>query len=784
MDCQLRPEKLAEELTFLGLEVDGIEERGTGLDQIIVGEVLSTKPHPEAGELLVCQVDVDQEVLQTISGASNLREGDLVPVAPPGSRLPGGKEIEELEFKGVTSRGMLCSTDELGLTEERAEGIMILPAELEPGQRLLEAMELQEWVLRLDLTPNYGHCLSLLGVAREVAALLGSEVTLPEMELKESGPPAGEKAGVEIKDADGCPRYSARIITGIEVGPSPFWLQQRLLAAGIRPINNVVDITNYVMLELGQPLHAFDYDLIRGKEIIVRRARRGEQLVTLDDQTRELLPSDLVICDQEGPIALAGVMGGASTEVSGETKSLLLESANFHPVSVRKTAKRLSLPSEASHRFERGVDINGTCRALDRAAGLLARMAGGQVLPGTIDSYPDPGEERVIRLRSSGVKDLLGIELEKNEVASLLEALQLGVKKEEDGELRVSIPSFRPDLEGEADLIEEVARHHGYNNIPLTLPQGMGQGRLTTGQRVERRARRLLQAMGLSEVINYSFIAPEPNQSFSAEIMARGDSLKLNNPLSEEMSVMRRSLIPGLLETVRRNINRSQEKVAVFELGALFCWQEGRVLEEEALAAVHHGEADDPWDLEAGGFYYLKGVMERLLARLGIKSLSLRESSFDFLHPGRQAYLELEGKVFGLLGELLPSLQQEYELRERLAVFEVDFSYLQERASFETDYQSLPRYPGTSRDLALILDQKVHAHQVEEIISKMGKPLLQNVQLFDLYRGPQLPADKKSLAYNLHFQSPERTLTDEEVDLVVEKIIAALKERTDAEIRQ
>lgn len=779
VDFDFSPQELKEKLTFLGLEVDAVREIGQGLDSILVGEVLSVKPHPQSDTLFLSEVQVGTKTLPVVVGTDNMQVGDKVPVAPPGSILPGGQEIDQVVIRGFPSKGMLCSAHELGLSHEQDE-ILILPADLETGQSVAEALELKDTILSLDLTPNYGHCLSMVGVAREVAAFLGSQIQYQVPSFPEEGPQTKDLVSVRIQDPACCPRYSARIIRNIHLQPSPFWMKQRLQAAGIRPINNVVDITNYVMMELGQPLHAFDGDKIHEQQIIVRRAKPGETLITLDGEERALVEEDLLIADPRQAVALAGVMGGLNSEVTHDTSCILLEAAHFHPTTVRKTAKRLGLPSEASHRFERGVDIGATCQALDRAAQLLVDLAGGQVSFGMVDAYPEPKREQVISLRLHRVQQVLGIPLTSSQVKDILTSLHLRVEGEDV--LLVTIPTFRMDLQEEIDLMEEVARHYGYDKLPEALFQSMGQGRYTHEQKMERRIRSLLEAMGLWEIITYSFVNPKRLQDFDYRGGGGERWLYLKNPLSADLSVMRTSLLPGLVDTFVLNQSRHQKALSLFELGKVFLLSANGKEEHLSVGAICT-QREDPWGLDAGSFFYLKGVLESLFSRLPIEGIHFKKGRLPFLHPGRQAKILLENEEVGFLGEMDPDLVEKLEIRQRCACFELDLALFLKRGGGTGTYQPIPRFPGVKRDLALVVQEEITSQEIHHIIQREGGDLLQEIQVFDLYRGSQLGAGKKSLAFTVNFYSQKRTLKDAEVDAIVERILTALKDTLQAEVR-
>ena len=509
VDFDMDPQQLADRLTMAGLEVDGMVEIGAGLDSVIVARLNRVEPHPDADRLTVCQVDNGTEVVQVVCGATNHKTGDLIALAQPGTILPGDFKIKKSKIRGQVSMGMLCSEKELGFSEESA-GIMILPQDLEPGVPLFDALQLKDVQIEIGLTPNRPDCLSVVGVAREVAAMCGKTLRLPEVTIIEGGSPVEDQASVTIKDDDLCPRYAARMIQDVKIGPSPSWMVSRLESVGMRSINNVVDVTNYVMMELGHPLHAFDYRLLENGEIIVKRASAGETFVTLDGQEHELDNADLMICDGNRSVAMAGVMGGQNSEVQDDTSTILLESAYFKPTSIRRTSKRHGLHTESSHRFERGADIDMVPVALDRAAALIAELSGGQVATGVIDNYPRTLDPQIVELRTERIGQLLGLELEQQHVVELFESIALGVDVQGDGLLRVEVPSFRPDLERDVDLIEEVARLYGYDNVPVTLPQGaMDAEKSPLKQQLETLARNELVAAGFAEVINYSFVAPQ-----------------------------------------------------------------------------------------------------------------------------------------------------------------------------------------------------------------------------------------------------------------------------------
>ncbi|ADL11945.1 phenylalanine--tRNA ligase subunit beta [Acetohalobium arabaticum] len=788
IDFDYTPEELASKLTMAGLEVDGIEYQAEGLEDIIIGEILEVNDHENADKLSLCLVDLGDIKEEIVCGAPNVEVGAKSPVAPVGTKLPTGMEIKEAEIRGVKSRGMLCSSDELGLQEERADGIMILDSGLEVGSNFTEALGLDDVIFELDLTPNYADCLSMIGVAREVAVMTGNELQLPEAEIAEKGPEVTELTSIQVEDEELCPRYTARVIKDVEVKESPLWLQQRLKAVGIRPINNIVDITNYVLMEFGQPLHAFDYDVLTENRIVVRRAEDGEKMVTLDEEERELDDDMLVIADAKEPVCIAGVMGGSDSEVTEETTDVLLEAANFSPASIRQTAKKLGLHSESSHRFERGVDINGTDLASRRAVELILDLAGGEVAQGAIDKYPDPVKPLELELKVERVNNLLGTELTKEQIIEILVKLEFEVI-DQGSKLKVKVPTFRGDVSRGADLIEEIARIYGYNEVEATISSGsILQGKRTQQQSIKKKTLDTLTGLGLYEVSTFSFTSQQvfDRINLPADSKLR-ETVKLANPLSSEHEILRTTLIPNLLEVLAENINQNIEEVEIFELGRVFTPQEEKELpkERELLSgALMQKEEEDIWNLDAANFFTLKGKLEEYFAALNITDYEFISSQAATFHPGRTAEIRIGEKKAGIIGELHPDIVEEYELVPRTVLFELKFEVIVEAASDEVVYTELPKYPASTRDIALVVDQKVTANEIEEIIRKVAGELLEKIELFDLYQGEQLKAGTKSLAYSLTYRAVDRTLTDNEVNKLQSEIESELNQEVGAEIRQ
>ncbi|MDD2422074.1 MAG: phenylalanine--tRNA ligase subunit beta [Heliobacteriaceae bacterium] len=802
IDPALPVEVLAEKLTRAGIAVENIRRQDTGLDKVVVGLVRAVEKHPGAERLWVCRVDPGTGELPVVTGAENVRPGQKVPVALVGASLPNGLVIREAEIRSVRSAGMLCSAAELALDEktvapEDRQGILVLPPDAVVGQPVAVALGLADPVMELELTPNRADCLAVVNVAREVAAITGQPLTLPVVTVREEGTGmTGNQVKVTIEDGELCSRYAARLFTDLQPGPSPAWMQQRLRSAGMRPINNIVDITNYVMLEWGHPLHAFDCDTVKDGHIIVRRARKGEKLVTLDGQERELNPENLVIADPEKAIALAGVMGGAATEITPDTRVILLEAAHFQPASVRRTARQVGLRSEASQRFEKGVNIATVTLAMDRVAQLIEQLGVAKVVPGYVDVYRRQWQPERIPFRVSRINALLGTALPSGEMANLFQRLGFKVTWDagEPGETGVVVaPTYRADLTGEHDLAEEVARLYGYDRIPTTLPVGRTtHGQRTWPQLCREKIVNTLVGCGLREVITFSFINPRHLDRlglFSGE--QKDKVVPVFNPLSEEQGVLRPTILPGLLEVAARNENRRVADVAVFELGATF---QAKALplnelpvEKWRVAVLVTGRGPGHWQRPSldYDFYYLKGVAEKLFTVLKINGVAWEPSvAYPFLHPGRAARVSAgNGAFLGYVGEMHPAVVEAYGLAGRPVVMELDVRCLIALAQAKADYKPLPRFPSTDRDMAMLLPDTVPAGRVDQVIAAVGGELVERWRLFDVYKGVQIPAGFHSLAYTIRYQAADRTLTDEEVNAAHEAIKQALATMLGAEFR-
>lgn len=785
VDIAWTVEELAERLTMAGLMVETMAPLATGIDDVVVAEVTGLERHPDAEQLWIATVTDGVSERIVVTGAPNVTVGEKYPLAKPGVTLPGGGLIETATLRGVESAGMLCSEAELGAGEE-AGGLWTLPPDVVVGRPVVDELGLDDTVLHLEVYPNRPDCLSVIGIAREVAALTGQRVRLPDRNLETSNRQAADVAKVRIEDEALCARYSARIIEGVAVGPSPAWLQQRLRVAGMRSINNIVDVTNFVMWEWGQPLHAFDFDRLNGGSIVVRRAHASESVTTLDEQERELQDDTLVIADEERVVAMAGVMGAANSEVTEETSTLLLEAAAFDPVSVRRTAQRFGLRTDASHRFEKGLDPNLVAAASVRAAQLMQQVAGGHVLAGSVDVYPEPVQPWTVGCRPERVRSLLGVDVEDEIIVQHLEALELAVEQDGD-ELLATIPTFRPDLRREADLIEEVARMYGYDNVPARLPGGaFDVARQSAPLPLLDDARQLLIGAGLLETMTYSFVSGDvPERLGWPSDDARRRMIPVRNPLTEDTAVMRTTLISGLLDVAGHNRAHRNTAVHIFEIGAIFLGDELPLskLPEEArrIGILMTGDLPERhWGRKpvAATFFHLKGVVERLFSAFGMQPVFHGAKDPTF-HPGRQASISIDGRPLGVFGEVHPDVVARYDLDGvRVYVAELDADAFAELAdSRRTMYAGLPRYPALERDMALVVPEYVTAGSVEDVVREAGGRLLADLRLFDVYEGAQVEAGHKSLAYALTLRSPDRTLTDDDATRVMERIDVALAER-------
>ena len=779
---------LAERLTTAGIEIESIERTGPDLSSIRVGHVIAREKHPDADKLSLCRVDVGAgEPLEIVCGAPNVAAGQKVPVALVGAELPGGLRIKKSKIRGVTSNGMICSARELGLGESH-DGILVLDPAAPVGKPLSEVLRTGDTVLDFELTPNRGDWASMLGIAREVKALFGGALRFPVLTPAEAGEPAANRIAIAIEDHAGCHRYAARIVRAIRVGPSPAWLIAKLEAAGMRSVNNVVDVTNLVMLELGQPLHAFDLDRVRGRTVRVRAARAGEKLRTLDGQERELLASDLVIADEGGAIALAGVMGGADSEVHAGTTNVLLESAHFHPSRVRKTARRLGLHSEASYRFERSVDPDGQRRAADRAALLLAELASGTVAPGVVEATGEPAPRTAeILLDPARANRLLGTQLTATEMIALLARVDVAAAPA-GALLRCQPPRFRADLSIPEDLIEEIARVHGYDAIPATLPAAALAGITLPPRRATLDAvRTSLVGAGLTELMTFVCVdAAEHDALRLAPGDARRASVRVTNPIHASQATLRTQLIGTVLRAARGNLARQTSALRIFELGRVFLRQAPGELPNEPLQAVVLITASEPgvWNpATTPVFFHAKGVAERLLADLGKPAMFVAGECEPFLHPAASGTFTVAGRAVIAVGELHPDCAAAFEIDVPTALAVIDVDALDALATPSARYREVSRHPRVVRDLALLVARDVPAGALIEAIRKQAGGLLTSATLFDRYEGKGVPEGKLSLAFRLVFQHKDRTLTEQEVVKATERVVALLSHDFGAELR-
>lgn len=771
-------EKLTELLDVSGTKVEEVFRPAGEIKGIVVAEVLEISEHPNADNLTLVDVKTGDDEQRVVCGAKNFSVGDRVPLATVGSRLPG-MEVTERKIRGQVSRGMLCSASELGVSRDQS-GILVLPADAPLGEDVASLLELDDTTIELELTPNRPDCMSMVGVAREVGALLGHDVTYPDIEVVTSSALASP-VEVDIKDSSGCPRYLARYLEGLQIAPSPSWMASRLLRAGIRPVSNVVDVTNYVMLELGQPLHAFDAARIHAHKIVVRRAKSGERFTTLDGVERTMHEDDVMIADPKHAVAIGGVMGGEDSEISPETTAVILESAYFDPATIALTARRQLLRTEASARFERGMDPEAPPRAAARAARLIAETAGATVSDTVADAYPVEIPRALITLRPASTEMLLGIEIAAPSQAEFLRSIELRVQ-EKDGALEVEVPGFRPDLRREADLIEEVARLASFDRLPATLPPGR-IGTLEPEQILDRNIRRVLADLGLQEAWTSSFMSPSDAEA----LQLAAKPMRLSNPMSEEEALMRTSLLPGLLRSAAHNTAHRAEGVALFELARVY-EDEGQALPQEArmLSAVFCGAAtpkawhghERRWD-----FFAAKGLLEAMCSALGLGTPGFVASRGGPFHPTRAASLVSGTGPVGAFGELDPRLCDRLGVPEGTVVFELSVSSLVAQMTEKSMVQEVPRLPATYIDLAVVVDDDIPAESIGSVIAKAGEPEVVSVRLFDLFEGNQVGPGKKSLAYSLALRAPDKTITDEQALQIRDRIVAALAERVGAELR-
>jgi phenylalanyl-tRNA synthetase beta chain len=785
---EMTAEGVADRLTMAGLEVEAVEEWGTAFERIVVGRIADIAAHPQSGHLLVCRVEVGDEVLTIVCGAHNIAVGDAVPVALVGSMLPSGQRIAAEPVGGVRSEGMLCSATELGFSDPSA-GILLLPPGSRPGTSLTTQLGLRDLALEINVTPNRPDCLNIFGIAREVSALTGVPLKSPDISVSETGEAIAGLTSVTVETPELCPRYAARLITNLHIGSSPLWMQRRLLVCGSRPRNNVVDATNYLLLELGHPLHAFDYETLHERRVVVRVARPAEACVTLDGVMRSLDPDILVIADADRPVGIAGVMGGQNSEIRDSSTMVLLESAYFQPQNIRRTSKRLGLRTEASYRFERGADFDGLIASLDRCAALVAQLSGGTVAKERLDiqgrSYVPPR----IPVRVSRVNTVLGVELTCEAIGQYCSQLQLPTAPRSSTEVEVEVPSFRRDLASEIDIIEEVGRLHSYQAIPTALPRVRLEPVPRSPQR--RAARQVLETLlgcGYTQAINYSFMAEADLDRLR---LPSDDLLRsvvpLRNPLSKEASVLRSTLIPSLLRTVALNLNHGLRDMMIFELSRVFRRHTGlQPREPQVLGLVVTGTAGGPhWGqpLRPYDFYDLTGTLELMTGRLGLKPFAITALPVPYCHPGKSALITRDDETIGVVGEIHPTVLAAFDLGQAVTLAEIDFDRWIDHGPSLPQYHSLPRFPSVTRDVSIIVDAGVQAGQILMFMHNFHSALLREVRLFDVYAGKPVPAGRKSLTFALTYGADDRTLTDEEVNRIHTQVVEQLRQRFGAQLR-
>lgn len=772
--------KFVEEMIMTGSNSEGIHAIAGKVENIVVGKIVSISQHPEAERLKICQTDIGSEVIQIVTAATNMKESDFVPVALHGAVLADGTKIKKGKLRGEVSNGMFCSLEELGVEKNLIpkfyeDGLLILEVDTPLGMDVADLLNFKVPVVEFEITPNRPDCLSIMGLARETAATF--EKSVNPLVCKE-GAAKGEstEVTVNIQDPELCPRYMAKVVRNVKVKASPLWLQARLIQAGMRPINNIVDITNYVMLELGQPIHAFDFDKLTSKEIGIRRAKPGETILTLDEKERTLTEEMLLITSGDEAVAIAGLMGGANSEVDENTTSLLLEVANFNKSSVRKTSKDLGLRSEASSRFEKGVSPETVSVAMERLCYLLETVAGATCENGVVDVYPLKAEQKRIALDADFINKKIGITLSEDEIKAYLKRLGIEVVGGE-----AVIPFERLDLERPIDLVEEIARLYGYNKIPLSLPKMDTWGAFTNGQRIEMLSKHELFCRGVDEILTYSFVSEKELDKINvSETSLLRNQVKLINPLGEEFSTMRTTLLPSLLEVLSRNYNRKIKAARLFEIGNTFIPKEVPIVQEpiekKALVIGTYGEKED--------FYALKGIVDALLSGLNIEGYHYeKEAHHPSFHPGRCANVIWNGHVLGTLGELHPIVLDNFNIGARAYAADLDFNMILQLTKETPRFKAIPKYPAIERDMAVVVKEEVESFAIEALVKEACGDLFESITWFDLYRGPQIGEGYKSLAYALTFRAPDRTLTDDEINPLFEKTLQVLSEKVGAQLR-
>jgi phenylalanyl-tRNA synthetase beta chain len=798
IDIDLPVEVVADKLTMLGLEVDNVTELYQDLDAIKVAKIINVRPHPDADRLTLCDVVLDAEEFQVVCGAPNVKVGLLTAIALPGVTLPSGMTVRKAAIRGQESSGMLCSEKDLGISEDHS-GIMELPVTARAGQSLPDALSLRDTLIEVDLTPNRPDCTSVIGIAREIAGFTNQKIKQPVNNELPGLTGEGVPFSVEVLDPEDCPRYGARLLKNVTIGPSPWWLRKRLLSVGLRPINNVVDITNLVMLEYGQPLHAFDFNRLGGGKIVVRRARAGEQIVTLDGEKRQLDQEMLLICDAEKPVAVAGVMGGENSEVIDSTRDILLESACFNPLSIRRTARQLNLGTEASYRFERGVDPEVAPRAMERAVQLLVEIAGAEIVANGYDCVAGIKPRETIKLRISRTNDILGMQLDAMEVGRCLESIELKVSKSDEDTLLVTPPSFRVDLEREVDLIEEVARLQGYNEIPTSMPiVPMSFPEQQPGLRLRKQMAPMLVSQGFFEAINYSFV--DENYFDRLQLQSNDpnrQAVALLNPLSEDQKIMRTMMLPSLLQNIARNTSRQNNDLRLFEIGKVFHPVADAPLPQEniRIAGVISGRRHPGASLLHFGtspvdIYDCKGTVEAILHEVRLAKNIKFEFNTDssavpsYIQPDSIIVCRAGEKILGFIGEIDTLVLKNFGIKQAVFFFDLDLDLIIALEPEPKSFTQLPKFPSVNWDIALIVPEAVPSGELLTAIDNAGEALVEGAEIFDVYRGDAIAAGHKSVAISLTYRSLEQTLDDKTVNKVHQRLIAMLEERFQGKLRE
>lgn len=799
IDFTETPEQLADKLTMAGIPVENVVDPGEGLEKVVTGRIEKLEPHQNSDHLQICTMNVGlAENIIIVTGAQNVAEGQVVPVAMVGAHLPNGMKISKGKLRGVASNGMLCSAQELKLDleklpEEQKTGIFILPSDTPVGIPAKDVLGLNDVVLEFELTANRADCFSVFGLVREIAAITGNKPHFPEIKVNEDdNTKLNDIFSVEIADPDLCSRFSTRMLKNVKIGPSPEWMQQRLEGAGIRSINNVVDVTNFVMIELGHPMHAYDYDKITGKKLIARRAIEGEELHTLDDTSRKAKGEMLVIADSEKAAGLAGIMGGFETEITDTTTTVVLESADFYGPCIRRTARACGLSSEASGRFERGVDSETTIKALDRAAQLLQEMGACTVCEGIVDVYPNPKQANYVTFTPEQINNHLGTNIAKDVMLNIITSVGFDVTKDENDEITVKVPSWRNDVTCMADISEEIARLHGFDKIKSTLPNGVSmQGTQSAKQTFIDKVKTSLSSQGLYETISFALTNEETfNKLNIPQDSLLRKAVPIMNPLSDEYPLVRTTLLSSIFDNLARNLARKNDDVALFEVGSVFFPKALPVTElpDEVVkiaGAITGRRNAQGWNQtnDMVDFYDAKGIIEELLANLRVTRYTVETGTHYAMHPGKTALFKKGRDVIATVGEVHPAVLSAYGITKPVYIFELDATIVMKYMAKDLKYKALPKYPATSRDLAMLVDVDVNAADIEKAMTKAAGQNLTQITLFDVYTGKQVEEGKKSLAFSLTFQSNDKTLTDAEIDPAIEKIVAKLQKDFNANLR-